>query len=128
MSEKNTIRTCAVIVGLSGIAAARHWPEYAALIEILLYSMIILGVLLSSFWSDRRRSGFWTGMSIVFLLHGVVLFFIHSYFPFRTILTVVPILLVEGIVVIIIMVKVLGDDQPVEIEGGHTEVRHRHPK
>jgi hypothetical protein len=128
MSDKDAIRTSAIVTGVSGGLAIHHWSEYAAFIEMALYSMAIVLIFLFSFWTDRRRPRFWIGTSIVLLLHGVALFFIRSYFPFRTILTVVPMLFAEAIVLIIIMLRVLGDDEPEKgaIKPHHTH--HQHPK
>jgi len=49
-------------------------------------------------------------MFCVCLLHSVFIFLIRTYFPFKTILTVIPIAVVEDIFFAIFMVKVLGDE------------------
>jgi predicted benzoate:H+ symporter BenE len=48
------------------------------------------------------------GMAFAFLFHGLVLYFIRFYFPFGTILAIIPAAVVEDIVLAIFMLKVLG--------------------
>jgi hypothetical protein len=96
------------ILGLSGAAASGHWPEHAAPIEMAVYSVIAPGLLLLGLWSDRHRPRFWMGMSSAFVFHGAFLFLIRSYFPFSTIILVLPIAIGEDIALAIFMLKVLG--------------------
>lgn len=95
---------------LAGVAAVAEWPGRAALIEVIVYSLVAPGLLFMGLWSDRHRPRFWEGMFCVCLLHSVFIFLIRTYFPFKTILTVIPIAVVEDIFFAIFMVKVLGDE------------------
>jgi hypothetical protein len=73
-----------------------------------MYSAMLLLPFLFFFWKDRHHTHFWTGTGLVILLHGVTLLLIHSYFPFGTILIVLPVLLIEGTALAIVMLKSLG--------------------
>jgi len=108
MSNKHKAMLFGGIVGLSGAVAAGHWSDNAAPIQMAMYSVLILGLLSMAFWSDKSRPRFWMGMSLVFLFHSVVMYFIRSYFPFSPIFFVVPLGLVEFIVLAILQLKVLG--------------------
>ena len=111
MQKKHLLIFFSVAVGIAGAASVGHWPNHAKVLEIGLYSILVLGSLLFGFWSDIHRIRFWTGMVLAFLLHGFLLSIICSAFPFRTILTVIPILLLEGIGLAIMMIKLLGDEK-----------------
>ena len=108
MSNKHIAMVFGGIVGLSGAVAAGQWSDNAAPIQMAMYSVLILGLLFMGFWSDKSRPRFWTGMSLVVLLHGVVMYFIRSYFPFSPIFFIVPLGVVEIIVLAIPLLKVLG--------------------
>jgi hypothetical protein len=108
MRKKHAVMIFGGIVGLSGAVADGLWPNHAAPIQMALYSALTLGLLCAGLWSDRDRSRFWAGMSFVFLLHCLVLYFIRSYFPFGTILAIIPTAALEDIVLYIFMLKTLG--------------------
>jgi hypothetical protein len=99
------------IVGLSGAAAVHNLPEHVVAIQMLLYSAMALGLPLLSLWSTRNRPRYWIGVILGCLLHAVILFFIRSYFPFQSILVVVPISISEAIIIIIVLLKICGDDE-----------------
>lgn len=108
MKKKHILIMFSAAAGLSGAAAVDSWPERAATIQMLLYSAIVAGVLFSSFWSDRRHPKYLTGMLVIFLLHCVCFFSIRSYFPFTTIISIVPVVFLEVVVLMAVMIKVRG--------------------
>lgn len=95
-------------IGLAGAAFVGHWPNHAVLLQMTLYSAMFFLPFLLFFWKDRHHANFWIGTGLVVLLHCVTLFLIRSYFPFGTILVVLPIVLIEGTVLAIVMLKSLG--------------------
>jgi len=109
-SDKTLKLILALALGLSGAFSVDRWPNHAALFEMILYTAMIFFPLLFFFWSDRHRARFWTGITLIVVLHGVLLFLMRSSFPFRAILLVLPVLFIEGCALAIIMIKLLGDD------------------
>jgi predicted MFS family arabinose efflux permease len=72
-----------------------------------MYSVMTVGLLLVGFWSDRQRSGFAIAICSMLAAHCAFLFAIRGLFPFRTILTIVPVALMEGAILAILMLKIL---------------------
>ena len=61
-------------------------------------------------WSDRRRPRYLTAICTAILIHTVILFLLRTVFPFKTVLTVVPIALLEAVILYAIMLKILGEE------------------
>ncbi|MDW5264240.1 MULTISPECIES: hypothetical protein [Acidobacteriaceae] len=95
-------------IGVIGAVSVGQWPDHAVPFQMALYSGMVLIPFLFGFWKDRHRANFWTGVGLLILLHCVTLILIHSYFPFRTILLILPIVLIEGTILAIVMLKSLG--------------------
>lgn len=107
---KKIVKTiAAIILGVSGAAAARQWPEHAAAIHMALYSLIVIIALLSSFWPDRHHPKYIVAMSLALIIHFVMLYGIRSLFPFGTILAILPIAFVEFIVLAAVIIKIRGE-------------------
>jgi cytochrome bd-type quinol oxidase subunit 2 len=109
MRIKHLIMALAVLAGIATSAAVQQWPAQASWLQMLLYSITVIGLLLVGLWPHRHQSRFWPGMCLVLLLHGLILFLMRSIFPFKTILVVIPFLVIEGVVAFILMLKLLGD-------------------
>jgi hypothetical protein len=108
MKRKYVVMVFATVTGLLGAASVGRWPGYTTLIQMALYSVIVLGMLLLSFWTDRRQREFWKGIGLVVLLHAGFLILIRSLFPFRTILIVLPMAITEGVVAATLFLRVIG--------------------
>jgi hypothetical protein len=108
MKRKYVVMIFATVTGLVGAASAGQWPNYASLIQMVLYSVIVLGLLFISFWSDRGRRKFWKGIALVVLSHVVFLILIRSLFPFNTFLIVLPMAIIEGVVAATLFLRVIG--------------------
>ena len=108
MQKKYLIAIFGIGTGLIGAVSVGQWPEYARQIQMALYSIIVLGLLLIGFWSDRSRQRFWMGIGLVVLLHSATLISIRSLFPFKTILVVIPIALTEGVIAVTLFLKTVG--------------------
>jgi hypothetical protein len=74
-------------------------------------STLVLGLLVLGLWPDRHRPGYRTGLLLVFLLHGLTLLLARPLFPFRTVLTAVPLALTEGVILFVLMMRFLGDEE-----------------
>ena len=96
------------ILGLAGAAAVHHWPKNAQVLQMLLYSVVVIGALLWAAWSRRRNPRFTMAIAIMALLHCVVVVGAKDMFPFRTIFFMVPIALSELVIVFTLMLKILG--------------------
>ena len=107
MQKKHIVMVLGLAVGLAGAAAVDQWPMYAIPLQMTLYSVMTVGLVLMGLWSDRDRPGFLTGTIFVLAVHSVFLVSVRSYFPFRTIILVLPMALAEGTVLSILMLKML---------------------
>jgi hypothetical protein len=107
MSRKNAIRIGAATVGLIGAVAAGHWKNFAAPIQMALYTAMTVGLVLVGFWSDRKRPRFPIAICLMLAAHGAVLFAIRGIFPFRTILAIGPLAIMEGIALAILLLNIL---------------------
>ena len=105
--SKTQLRVSAITVGAIASAAVHYWPEHAAASQMVFYTVMVIGLVLSGVWAYNESPRFWQGTAVVFLLHGIVLVSMRSLFPFRTILIIIPFVLIECIVAFILMLNVL---------------------
>ena len=115
MTKKNAIRIGAGIVGGTGAAAVGYSKDYAGPIQMAVYTALTVGLVLVGFWSDRRRPRFPVAVCSVLAVHCAVLFAVKGIFPFRTILTIYPLMIIEGTALAALLLKILeygesGDD------------------
>ena len=96
------------ILGLVGAAAVHHWPQNAQLLQMLLYSVVVVGPLVRAAWSRRSNPRFAMAVATMALLHCVFLVGARSMFPFRTILFMIPVALSESVIVFTLMLKIFG--------------------
>ncbi len=68
-----------------------------------------IGPLFFDLWSDRRRPNYWMGMLAAFLFHGAFLYVARSLFPFKTVLAIIPMAVIEVSLLFVIVLKVLGN-------------------
>lgn len=94
--------------GLAGAAAVGQWADHATAIQMMLYSIMVLGPLGIGLWSDRHESRFWAAVFSALVLHCLFLLAIQRSFPFRTILVIVPVALAEATILCVLMLKILG--------------------
>lgn len=57
---------------------------------------------------DRHRTRFGRWVALAIVLHCGVRYFIHSIFPFRTILAIIPPVLIECVFLFMLMLKLTG--------------------
>ena len=110
MKKKHLVTIFCVVVGGSGATAVGLWPQYAAAIQMTIYTSMVFGSLFLGLWSERHRPAFWVGILLALPTHGLILYAIRSTFPFRSILIVVPIALTEAVAMLAAFLKILGDD------------------
>ena len=108
IKRKHLITIFCVIAGGSSVLAVRRWPQYAVAIQMTLYTIMVVGAPFLHFWSERNRRAFWVNMSWAMIVHCLFLYIIRSAFPFRSVLVVVPIALIEASVMFVAMDKILG--------------------
>jgi hypothetical protein len=108
MPKKYVVIIFGSVAGLVGEESVYHWPNYAAQIQMLLYTVIVLGSLLIGFWADRGREKVWKGICVVVLLHVALLVSIRSLFPFKTILAIIPMAIMEGTIAATLFLKLVG--------------------
>jgi hypothetical protein len=91
-----------------------HFPDHAYYIQITLYSAVVVGLLVWGLFSHRNEPGFWSGMSLVVLLHCIFLYLIRPVFPFTSMYSVVPFMLVEAIGGFIVVLRCLERKRPAD--------------
>lgn len=135
MNKKSVAVIGAGILGVSGAAAVHRWPEHSIPIQMTLYSLTLLLILLPAFWADRHHPKYVAAMSSAFFAHLVILLFIRSLFPFKTILEIVPVLIVEAMILTLTIIKVRGEREvgasndaakSHEAASSHQKMKRRH--
>lgn len=109
MSKKRGRAVLGAVAGLAVLTALGEWPSQAALIQMALYTSFVLVPLFLGLWPGRHRDRFWPGIAAAVALHFVFLYSIRAMFPFSTILTMIPIALIEFTILVVLMLKLLGD-------------------
>jgi hypothetical protein len=107
MSQKHLIRFGSGAVGLICAVAAGHWNKLTGPIQMAMHSVLIVGLMLVGIWSDRRHPRFAIAICSMLAVHGLVLFAMRGLFPFSTILTVIPLFMMEGMMLFAVMLKIL---------------------
>jgi hypothetical protein len=108
MQKKKAIALFGAAAGLKGAVACDLWPGYTRQIQMMLHTVMTLGLLLVGFWPDRNRKNFWAGVAFVAFLHVAILIAIRSWFPFRTILAVIPMAIMEATIAATLLLRILG--------------------
>lgn len=111
MQKKHVRMIFGITVGICGAAAADVWPSHAAAAQMTFFSLLSLGAVVIGLWSDRNRPRYLLGMCTALLFHGAFLYLARSIFPFKTVLMVVPVAIIEAAVLFAIMLKILGKDE-----------------
>ena len=107
MTKKNAIRLGAGAIALISVAAAGHWKSFAGPVQMAMYTAMTVGLVLVGFWSDRRRPRFPIAVCSILATHCVVLFALRGVFPFRTIFTIIPLILIECVLLASLLLKIL---------------------
>lgn len=110
MQKKHKRMILGGAVGLCAAASEGIWPNHVTALQMAFYSIMSLGVAVMGVWSDRRRPRYLTAICTAILIHTVILFLLRTVFPFKTVLTVVPIALLEAVILYAIMLKILGEE------------------
>src|SRR5579872_267431 len=88
MSKKRLVILLAVMVGFVGAAVVARWPEHAAVIQMVMYSVTVLGLMIVGFWPDRHQPRFAIALLAAVLVHIIVLILMREVFPFKTVITI----------------------------------------
>jgi hypothetical protein len=107
--KKRLRSTVAISLGFFGAIAVRQWSPEAARIQMALYTACVVLPLFFGLWANVTRGRFWAGMAAVLGIHILVLYAIRSTFPFRTILQIIPLILIEAFAMFFFMAKLLDD-------------------
>jgi cellulose synthase/poly-beta-1,6-N-acetylglucosamine synthase-like glycosyltransferase len=109
MKKKHLVAIFASVAGGSSAWASYSWPQYAAVIQVALFTSFVFVPLFMFFWSEINRGAFWFSISAAIVVHGLLLYVIRSVFPFSSVLVVVPIALVEASAIFVAIDKILGE-------------------
>jgi multidrug transporter EmrE-like cation transporter len=99
--------------GLVTAWASRQWPNHATYIQMILLSLAVLGIIAWGLWSYRRKPGFIGGLVLVAILHGFVLYAIHSMLPFRSGLSLFALLSLECVTGSVVVLKLVGESNEI---------------
>jgi hypothetical protein len=114
MSKKRLRMIVGCTIGAFGAFAVGHWPQQAVPLQMMIYtSMVVLPLIFLAFGRIEPHGRFLLGVLSILVLHSVVLLLIRTVFPFKSILTIIPIALGECTVLAALMLKILGDDEAV---------------
>lgn len=105
MRSKTLVGILGAAVGLAAAVAEQQWSGQAIHVQITLYSVFVLLPLLLGLWKHRHQPRFWSGILLLFASHALFLFLIRSICPFRSILTIIPLILMEATIAFILMLK-----------------------
>jgi hypothetical membrane protein len=97
-------------VGLCAAVSEGIWPKHVIALQMAFYSIMSLGVAVIGVWSDRHCPRYPTAICIACLVHGMLLYIVRTVFPFKTVLIVVPIALLEAVILYAAMLKILGEE------------------
>jgi len=114
-NKKRAKSLLGIVLGMAGAGAVDAWPSHAAPIQIALYTVLVFLPLAFATWGDRRHRRFWTWAAVAVILHCGILYVIRSIFPFGSILTIIPLVLIEFVILFVLMLKLTGQD---EVEPG----------
>jgi len=109
MQKKHVRMVIGLSVGVCAAAAEEHWPAGAATIQMGFYSAMCLGPLLIGMWSYWRRADYWIGILVATAAHAAFLYLARSLFPFKSVLAIIPMALLEVAVLFVIVLKTLRD-------------------
>jgi hypothetical protein len=119
MSKKHLRMIIGLAMGGFCAFAVDHWPMQAVPIQMALYSGFVFAPLIFGFWSNISRSRFWICILLTPALHAMALLLIRPLFPFRTVLVLIPIALIEFVVLAVVMLKILGESDVDEAPQTH---------
>lgn len=90
-----------------GCWADYQWPIHRAVFEMAVYSLLVLGLPMIGLRSDRRRPKFTLAVCSMIVAHLFALILFRSIFPFRTVLEIAPLILIEGALLFALALKIL---------------------
>jgi hypothetical protein len=102
--------------GAVAFIAVQEWPAEATQVQMALYTSFAFGPLFFGLSSSLKRPRFWYWMFAMLGLHIVILYMIRQEFPFRSVLAIIPIAVVECCGIFVLMSKLLGSADPVSGE------------
>jgi hypothetical protein len=104
---RKRIWICSVASVFSALST-RIWTEHAAGLQMAAYTGIIFGLLLLGFGEDRRRKRFWPAVLVAVVLHAGLLVAGRAAFPVRTTFLLWIAAGLEGTVLGMLMVVMMG--------------------
>jgi hypothetical protein len=107
VSRKNALRLGAAAAAVIAVIAEKRWTSLASSVQMELYTEMTVVPVLVGFWSNRRRPRFAVAVCSVVGAHCLMLCLIREIFPFRTILTVYPLAIIEAAALAALLLKIL---------------------
>jgi hypothetical protein len=105
MNAKSTLKVASLVLGLSAAFAVEQWPYQTKAIQMSFYSLLVLGVVSVFLWTQRKEHKVWPLMCLAVLIHAIALLTLRQYFPFQTVLVIVPFAFIEVVILFAIAIK-----------------------
>ena len=69
------------------------------------YSLLVLGVVSVFLWTQRKEHKVWPLMCLAVVIHAIALVMLQQYFPFQTVLVIVPLAFIEVVILFAIAIR-----------------------
>jgi hypothetical protein len=103
------VRWAAGILGAAAAVSVWVWPAYAFVLQQLLYSTLVVGLILFAVWPERGKPKYWRAWLAVIAIHIIVVVAIRGLFPFHYIWLVAAIAVAECSVLALILFRISGE-------------------
>jgi uncharacterized membrane protein YhhN len=105
MNSKSTLKVASLVLGLGAAFAVQHWPSQTRTLQMSFYSLLVLGIVLVFLWTQRKEHKVWPVICLALVIHAIALLVLQQYFPFRTVLVIVPFAFIEVVILFAIAIK-----------------------
>lgn len=103
------IRWSAGVLGATTAILIWVWPDHAFLLQEVLYSTLVIGLIFFAVWSERRKPNYWKAWLAIVALHGLVAWVAKPLFPFHTFWIVAVVIVIECSALALVFYKIVGE-------------------
>jgi hypothetical protein len=113
MSAKRILLIGSATLGIGTAFAVGQWPSHARPVQMISYSVFILGIVAAFLWTQPRSRRLLPAIGLVLSIHGIALLILQRFFPFGTILAILPFAFLEAVILLAVAIKSLGDENKI---------------
>jgi hypothetical protein len=107
MNAKSTLKVASLALGLGAAFAVHQWPSQTRIFQMSFYSLLVLGIILTFLWTQRDEHKVWPIMCLALLIHAIALLGLQQYFPFQSVLVIIPFAFIEVVILLALAIKAL---------------------